>query len=231
MVVLEDLHWADTSTLDLVVCLDQSTQDVLRLVAAAGRDVGYPLLRATAGLRESELRKARRRAVEAGVLVPEPETGSFRPATRSRPRRSTARPCPESARSYMRGWRRYSSAAQPREQRSWHHTGRWRAATADALHASLALARQVGARLGQSKFPASGSAARLVLREGQVLTLVARGHTDREIAAALTLTISIKTASVHVSHLLRKPDVPNRLEAAAIAHRLTPPAAPSGPDL
>jgi DNA-binding CsgD family transcriptional regulator len=35
--------------------------------------------------------------------------------------------------------------------------------------------------------------------------------------------ISVKTASVHVSHILRKLDAPNRLEAAAIAHRLALP--------
>jgi DNA-binding NarL/FixJ family response regulator len=54
-----------------------------------------------------------------------------------------------------------------------------------------------------------------------VVTLVARGLTNREIAAALV--ISVKTASVHVSHILRKLDVQNRVEAAAIAHRLDPP--------
>jgi DNA-binding CsgD family transcriptional regulator/tetratricopeptide (TPR) repeat protein len=61
----------------------------------------------------------------------------------------------------------------------------------------------------------------LTRREAEVLTLVARGYTNREIAA--TLVISVKTASVHVSHILRKLDVPNRREAAAIAHRLVPP--------
>jgi DNA-binding CsgD family transcriptional regulator/tetratricopeptide (TPR) repeat protein len=61
----------------------------------------------------------------------------------------------------------------------------------------------------------------LTPREAEVLTLVSRGYTNREIAA--TLVISVKTASVHVSHILRKLDAPNRLEAAAIAHRLTPP--------
>ena len=54
-----------------------------------------------------------------------------------------------------------------------------------------------------------------------MLLLVARGLTNREIAAALV--ISVKTASVHVSHILRKLDVPNRVEAAAIAHRFGPP--------
>ena len=61
----------------------------------------------------------------------------------------------------------------------------------------------------------------LTPREAEVLALVARGLTNREIAA--TLVISVKTASVHVSHILRKLDAPTRLEAAAIAQRLTPP--------
>jgi len=55
-------------------------------------------------------------------------------------------------------------------------------------------------------------------REGQVLVLLTRGYTDREIAAELT--ISVKTASVHVTHILRKLGVPRRLDAAAIGHRI-----------
>ena len=61
----------------------------------------------------------------------------------------------------------------------------------------------------------------LTAREAEVLSLVARGYTNREIAA--TLFISVKTASVHVSHILRKLGAPNRVEAATIAHRLAPP--------
>jgi DNA-binding CsgD family transcriptional regulator len=61
----------------------------------------------------------------------------------------------------------------------------------------------------------------LTPREAEVLTLLARGYTNREIAAALV--ISVRTAGVHVSHILRKLGAPNRLEAAAIAHRLAPP--------
>jgi DNA-binding CsgD family transcriptional regulator/tetratricopeptide (TPR) repeat protein len=60
----------------------------------------------------------------------------------------------------------------------------------------------------------------LTPRESEVLSLIARGYTNREIAA--TLVISVKTAGVHVSHILRKLGVPNRLEAAAVAHRLLP---------
>jgi DNA-binding NarL/FixJ family response regulator len=58
-----------------------------------------------------------------------------------------------------------------------------------------------------------------------VLNLVARGYTNWEIAA--TLVISVKTVSVHVSHILHKLDAPSRLEAAAAVHRLAPP--PAGP--
>ena len=60
----------------------------------------------------------------------------------------------------------------------------------------------------------------LTPREAEVLALVARGLTNREIADALV--ISVRTASVHVSHILRKLDAPNRREAAAIAHRVAP---------
>lgn len=61
----------------------------------------------------------------------------------------------------------------------------------------------------------------LTSREAEVLNLIARGYTNREIAEALV--ISVKTASVHVSHILAKLDAPNRREAAAIAHRISPP--------
>jgi DNA-binding CsgD family transcriptional regulator len=61
----------------------------------------------------------------------------------------------------------------------------------------------------------------LTPREAEVLALVARGLTNREIADELV--ISVKTAGVHVSHILRKLDAPNRLEAAAIAHRIADP--------
>jgi DNA-binding CsgD family transcriptional regulator/tetratricopeptide (TPR) repeat protein len=70
--------------------------------------------------------------------------------------------------------------------------------------------------------PSAGDAILgLTPRETEVLALVAHGLTNREIADELV--ISVKTASVHVSHILRKLDAPNRLEAAAIAHRLAPP--------
>jgi hypothetical protein len=44
----------------------------------------------------------------------------------------------------------------------------------------------------------------------------------RTAGSASELTISVKTASAHVSHILRKLDVTSRLEAAEVAHRLSP---------
>ncbi|XVQ11871.1 helix-turn-helix transcriptional regulator [Spirillospora sp. CA-255316] len=58
----------------------------------------------------------------------------------------------------------------------------------------------------------------LTPREFEVLRLVAEGQSNRDIAAALV--ISVKTASVHVSNILAKLEVGSRGEAAATAHRL-----------
>lgn len=58
----------------------------------------------------------------------------------------------------------------------------------------------------------------LTARELEVLGALAAGQTNREIAESLF--ISVKTASVHVSNILRKLDVPARGEAARVAHRL-----------
>ncbi len=58
----------------------------------------------------------------------------------------------------------------------------------------------------------------LTEREREVLRLVAAGHSNSRIAEQLF--ISPKTASVHVSRIIAKLDVTNRVEAAALAHRL-----------
>ena len=64
--------------LQRVAQLDPSTQSLLRLAAAAGRDVRYPLLCAAAALPEPDVRESLRRAVDHRVLVAEQATGSFR---------------------------------------------------------------------------------------------------------------------------------------------------------
>ena len=58
----------------------------------------------------------------------------------------------------------------------------------------------------------------LTAREAEVLVLVAAGRTNRQIGEELY--ISNKTASVHVSNILRKLGVTSRMDAAAIAQRL-----------
>ena len=58
----------------------------------------------------------------------------------------------------------------------------------------------------------------LTPRELQVLELVVSGATNREIGERLFM--AEKTASVHVSRILRKLGVSSRTQAAAVAHRL-----------
>lgn len=63
----------------------------------------------------------------------------------------------------------------------------------------------------------------LTEREREVLALVARGYTNKQIAE--TLYVSEKTARNHVSHILEKLGLARRSEAAAYAveHKLVPP--------
>jgi DNA-binding NarL/FixJ family response regulator len=57
----------------------------------------------------------------------------------------------------------------------------------------------------------------LTTRELEVLRLVIEGRSNGEIGAQLF--VSRKTASVHVSNILRKLGATNRIEATAIARR------------
>jgi DNA-binding NarL/FixJ family response regulator len=57
----------------------------------------------------------------------------------------------------------------------------------------------------------------LTKRERLVLQLLAQGRTNAQIGAQLFM--SPKTASVHVTNILRKLNVANRTEAAAVAER------------
>jgi two-component system, NarL family, response regulator DevR len=63
----------------------------------------------------------------------------------------------------------------------------------------------------------------LTEREREVLALVARGYTNKQIAD--TLYVTEKTARNHVSHILEKLGLSRRSEAAAFAveHKLVPP--------
>jgi DNA-binding CsgD family transcriptional regulator/tetratricopeptide (TPR) repeat protein len=66
--------------------------------------------------------------------------------------------------------------------------------------------------------PTRSDALGLTDREQEVIRLVAAGRSNQQIAD--TLFITRKTASVHVSNILGKLGVENRVEAAAVAHRL-----------
>jgi DNA-binding CsgD family transcriptional regulator/tetratricopeptide (TPR) repeat protein len=66
--------------------------------------------------------------------------------------------------------------------------------------------------------PDGEAALNVTARELEVLRLVAEGRTNRQIGTLLF--ISEKTASVHVSNLMRKLGVTNRVEAAAVAQRV-----------
>ena len=56
-----------------------------------------------------------------------------------------------------------------------------------------------------------------VIKQGEVLRLIAEGHSNPAIGEALF--ISPKTASVHVSHILAKLNVKTRAEATALAYK------------
>jgi DNA-binding CsgD family transcriptional regulator/tetratricopeptide (TPR) repeat protein len=89
-----------------------------------------------------------------------------------------------------------------------------------ARRARIELADREPSRAGDaaSGAPAAPGDFGLTPRETEVLGRLALGETNRQIADELY--ISIKTAGLHVSHILGKLGAANRGEAAAIAHRL-----------
>ena len=92
------------------------------------------------------------------------------------------------------------------------------------LGEAAALAERIGmpALLGRIRAlgaaaPSAGRPDGLSSREVQILCLVARGLSNREIGA--TLFISEHTAANHIRSILRKTRCANRTEAASYAHR------------
>jgi DNA-binding NarL/FixJ family response regulator len=91
------------------------------------------------------------------------------------------------------------------------------APTTDAAAAAIAAAAAAAPVEAAVRSPAE--ILGLSAREWEVLELVAAGRSNAEIADQLF--ISPKTASVHVTHILDKLGVNNRVEAATIAVRVS----------
>ena len=70
---------------------------------------------------------------------------------------------------------------------------------------------------------AAGRRGPLTAREREVAALLARGLSNKEIAAALV--IAERTAETHVTHILTKLDLASRVQVGpwAVAHGLLPP--------
>ena len=182
--------------LQRVARLDPATQDLLRLAAAAGRDVGYPLLRALAAVPSPTCasRCARPSSTKSSSPTrPRAPSGS---ATRCWPKPSTRRSSPASARNCTPGSPRSCRAPRPRHRPSSRRTGRPRAAPREALTASVEAARQAEAVFGLAEaaahleralalWPAVPGAAGLDrARPGRALLLGGRTRQpDRRLAA------------------------------------------------
>jgi len=100
------------------------------------------------------------------------------------------------------------------------HSTAVRRAIAGALRGEPAYSRAVLGERMRSELGATAArrtrAVTLTPRQREVVALIARGASDKEIATALG--IATATAQKHVTHVLRRLDVPNR--AAAVAATL-----------
>jgi DNA-binding CsgD family transcriptional regulator/tetratricopeptide (TPR) repeat protein len=250
----EGLSWAhrpEAAPIRLQLCATGlRAQAELAALARARRDAGAA--RDRLDLAQNLLAAARQAAAEASAVTPsaagwqalaEAEAERARGVARPELWATAAETCDQLERPPLAAYCRW------RQAEALVAAGAPRTEASVPLRAAHAVAARIGARPLLRELELLAQRARLDLapparepdpgeglettlgltpREAEVLTLVARGYTNREIASALV--ISVKTASVHVSHILRKLDAPNRREAAAIVHRLAPvsPVRPSG---
>ena len=214
-----------------------------RQLASIGRDAAA--VDSARRLARRLLAEARRCAEEVAAV--NPDAGAWRAVAEAEHSRVEDRPSPERWQAAVTAWdeleRPYPAACcRWRQAEALVATGRSAEATV-AARAAHRVATRLGARTLQRELQLLAERARLDLvglraedahapsteatalaltpREREVLQLLGRGYTNREIGAELV--ISVKTASVHVSHILGKLDVPSRIDAARIAQRLLPP--------
>ena len=175
---------------------------------------------------------------------PPPPALAYQASCRAEAARATGEPADDLWRAAVDAWQGLN-APYPAAYASWRQAeamlaaGRDRRQAARVLAEGHAVARQLGAgrlagaiedvarvhrlNLKDAERPAPvlapdpAAALGLTPREAEVLTLVAKGLTNRQIANALF--ISEKTAGVHVSHIFAKLDVHNRAAATAAAHQ------------
>jgi DNA-binding NarL/FixJ family response regulator/energy-coupling factor transporter ATP-binding protein EcfA2 len=183
---------------------------------------------------------AQRSALAAHGVVPLPCTARAIGLASAERTRLAPRPDPEAwgevadtagVDRYLAGYARFRSAEAVLLDRG----SRTRAAAALEQAGAIAtelradpLSAMVHALADRARLPLGAPAARastsepvapggLTAREAEVLNLVGRGLTNAEIAAELF--ISTKTASVHVSNILRKLGLRSRIQAATHANR------------
>jgi ATP/maltotriose-dependent transcriptional regulator MalT len=93
----------------------------------------------------------------------------------------------------------------------------WLVAALDAIAARGRITIEATTDASVTAVPVAANPFELTAREQEVLCLLVRGATNREIGAELYM--AEKTASVHVSRILSKLGVRSRTQAAAVAHR------------
>jgi DNA-binding CsgD family transcriptional regulator/tetratricopeptide (TPR) repeat protein len=219
-------------------------QAELAVLARARRDAGA--LRDRLGRARQLLDGARRAAAEAAAITP--NSAGWLALARAEYERASGSGGPQVWADAATTWERLerppiAAYCRWRQAEALVAAGASRAEASAPLRDAHAIATRIGAKPLTRELRLLAQRARLDLappeagssdgkpaleeilgltpREADVLALVARGCTNREIAT--TLVISVKTASVHVSHILHKLDAPSRRDAAAIAHRLAPP--------
>jgi len=209
--------------------------------AERARDLGDDATRADALARLEPLLLR----VEAAAIEERPVEAAHLATARAEVTRAHGESDPElwaaAAEAWARARRPYQGAQARRREAEARVAAGDRDAAAAAAGMALRAAREMGSAWLAAEVEGLAARARLRLqpageqeeraqaapseeepfgltpRERQVLALVARGATNREIGAELYM--AEKTASVHVSRILAKLDVRSRTEAAAVAHR------------